>query len=130
MTGRRARSPAQRPGDPAQGQHQSAGRAPGPRPVRIAEDALPFAAEVAAYLADCASSPVSLDPAYHPTEAGALKLIFHRRHLDKAADQLAANQIRDAFRALTAPPARRTTHPGDGLALPAGHPDPDNPDTA
>ena len=36
-----------------------------------------------------------LDPKYHPTEAGALKLIFHGGDTAKAA------QIRQAFREIT-----------------------------
>lgn len=32
---------------------------------------------VRAYLADCNAAPW-LDPAYHPTEAGALKAVYHR----------------------------------------------------
>lgn len=72
-----------------------------------AAEELPFAAEVAAYLADCAASPVRLDPAYHPTEGGAVKLVFHRRHHDPAADQAAEDQIRAAFRALTTLPGLR-----------------------
>jgi hypothetical protein len=59
---------------------------------------LPFAAEVAAYLADCAACRVPLDRRYHPTEDGAVKLIPHRRYHDKEADQRADQQIRDAYR--------------------------------
>jgi hypothetical protein len=84
-----------------------------------AADEMPFAGEVAAYLASCAASPVPLDPAYHPTQAGAVKLIFHRRHRDKTADQRAEAQIRAAFRALTAPPARRAALPDDA-PVPSG----------
>lgn len=69
--------------------------------------AFPFAAEVVAYLADCAASTVPLDPRYHPTEDGAVKAIPHRRYADRQADQLAEQQIRAAFRALAAPPPRR-----------------------
>lgn len=72
-----------------------------------AADELPFAAEVAAYLADCTGSPVRLDPAYHPTEGGVVKLVFHRRHHDPAADQGAEDQIRAVFRALTTLPGLR-----------------------
>ena len=52
----------------------------------------PFAAEVGRYLADCAAYVRVLSPAYHPTEDGALKLIWNR-----GPDQAA--QIRAAFRA-------------------------------
>jgi hypothetical protein len=62
----------------------------------------PFAAEVARYLADCAEHAGLLSPACHPTEDGALKLIYHR-----GKDQ--AGQVRAAFRAAVAarPPAGR-----------------------
>jgi hypothetical protein len=59
-------------------------------------DQLPFAAEVRAYLADCAEFP-DLDRRYHPTADGAVKLIAHR-----GADQ--ADQIRAAFEAITTGP--------------------------
>ena len=39
--------------------------------------ALPFAAEVAAYLDDCETSAVRLDRRHHPTEDGAVKAIPH-----------------------------------------------------
>jgi hypothetical protein len=55
----------------------------------------PFAMEVAAYLADCARHADLLSSAYHPTESGALKMIWHR-----GEDQ--ADQIRAAFRAAAA----------------------------
>lgn len=58
----------------------------------------PFAAEVATYLADCATHARLLNPAHHPTEDGALKLIWHR-----GPDQ--AGQIREAFRAAAGKPA-------------------------
>ena len=62
----------------------------------------PFAAEVARYLADCAGYARLLSPARHPTEEGALKLIWHR-----GPDQAA--QIGAAYRAAVAsqPPAAR-----------------------
>jgi len=69
----------------------------------------PFAAEVAAYLADCASSAVRLDRRYHPTEDGAVKLIPHRHHHDREADQRAEDQIRAAYRAAAAPRRRSGT---------------------
>jgi hypothetical protein len=80
---------------------------------RLAPARLPFAAEVAAYLADCAASLVPLDPAHYPTEAGAVKLTFHRRHRDKTADQRAETQIRAALTA----PVRLVPDPADGLVL-------------
>jgi hypothetical protein len=45
---------------------------------------------------------MSLNPAYHPTEDGAVKLIPHRRHVNREADQLAEKQIRAAYRAAVA----------------------------
>lgn len=62
---------------------------------------MPFAAEVAQYLADCAEHAGLLSPACHPTEDGAVKLIWHH-----GKDQ--AGQVRAAFRAVAAvPPAAR-----------------------
>jgi Bifunctional DNA primase/polymerase, N-terminal len=72
---------------------------------------LPFAAEVAGYLADCAASTVPLNPAYHPTEDSAVKLIYHRRHTDREADQLAEEQIRAAYRAAV----KATSRPSHAL---------------
>lgn len=46
-------------------------------------------AQVRAYFRDCEAAP-GLSPAYHPTEAGALKVIYHR-------DKAEAGQIRWAF---------------------------------
>jgi hypothetical protein len=57
----------------------------------------PFAAEVRAYLADCAAHP-GLDPRYHPTADGAVKVTWHR-------GQDEADQIRHTFAALTTSPA-------------------------
>ena len=71
--------------------------------------ALPYTAEVAAYLAGCAGCAVPLDRRYHPTEDGAVKFIPHRRHADQEADQRAEQQIRAAFRALTTTSPRRGT---------------------
>jgi len=45
---------------------------------------------VLAYLADCRAAPW-LDPAYHPTEAGALKAVFHRARAE-------ADIVRDLYR--------------------------------
>lgn len=61
---------------------------------------MPFAAEVAAYLDDCATCRPPLDSRYHPTEDGAVKMIPHRR-ADRDAGQEAENQIRAAYRAAT-----------------------------
>jgi hypothetical protein len=62
--------------------------------------AAPFADEVAGYLADCARYAALLSPACHPTEDGAVKLIWHR-----GAGQ--AEQVRAAFRAAVAGRAAR-----------------------
>jgi hypothetical protein len=77
----------------------------------------PFSTEVGQYLADCAAHARLLDSAYHPTEDGAVKLIWHR-----SPDQ--ADQIRAAFRAAAVgpaekrPTARRTRRrPGQGIHL-------------
>ena len=60
-----------------------------------------YAAEVAAYLDYCQDAwrqmRGQLDPQYHPTEDGAVKLIFHR------GDKAEAEKIRQAFRDLTQP---------------------------
>jgi hypothetical protein len=64
--------------------------------------ALPFAAEVAAYLDGCETSAVRLNRRYHPTEDGAVKCIPHRHHHDREADQRAEEQIRAAYRAAVA----------------------------
>jgi hypothetical protein len=70
----------------------------------------PFEAEVAGYLADCARYSALLSPSFHPTEDGAVKLIWHR-----GADQ--AEQIRAAFRAAVADrAARRRARRGQGDA--------------
>jgi hypothetical protein len=45
-------------------------------------------ADVTAYLADCHANRALLSPAYHPTEAGALKAIYH--HGDAEADAVRA----------------------------------------
>jgi hypothetical protein len=78
---------------------------------------VPFSAEVAEYLADCAEYAQLLSSAYHPTEGGALKVIWHR-----GEDQ--EEQIREAFRAATvAPPsARRARRTGDASPVPAAVP--------
>lgn len=51
----------------------------------------PFADQVAGYLADCARHAALLNPDHHPTEDGAVKLIWHRGAVQ-------AEQIRAAFR--------------------------------
>lgn len=51
------------------------------------------------YLADCRKYREILDPRYHPTEAGAIKIIFHRGRLE-------AQQIRDAYRELCSTEAK------------------------
>lgn len=47
-------------------------------------------AHVRAYLADCYAARETLNPAYHPTAAGALKVIYHEGIAQ-------ADQIRRAF---------------------------------
>jgi hypothetical protein len=77
----------------------------------------PFSAEVTRYLADCAEYAQLLSSAYHPTEGGALKVIWHRGEGQE-------EQIREAFRAATvAPPsARRARRTGDASPVPAAVP--------
>lgn len=60
----------------------------------------PFTAAVAGYLADCARHAALLSPDCHPTEDGAVKLIWHR-----GAGQ--AEEIRAAFRAAVVGQAAR-----------------------
>jgi Bifunctional DNA primase/polymerase, N-terminal/YspA, cpYpsA-related SLOG family len=55
----------------------------------------PYAAEVRAYLADCLAHRAQLDPAYHPTPDGAVKLIPHAGNADEA------ERIRQTFAAVT-----------------------------
>lgn len=62
---------------------------------QAAPDAGGLTAHVAQYLAECRAHQQLLDRRYHPTEEGALKVIFHR-----GRDQETA--IRLAFRQLTA----------------------------
>ena len=68
---------------------------------------LPFSAEVRAYLADCRAW-TQLDRTYHPTEEGAVKLIWHRGPEE-------AEQIKAAFRSVA--PAIATPGPQDRAAL-------------
>ena len=68
---------------------------------------VPFGAQVRAYLADCAAHPW-LDRTYHPTEAGAVKLIGHRSPDDE-------DQIKAAFRSVA--PAIAAPGPPDRVAL-------------
>lgn len=68
---------------------------------------VPFGAEVRAYLADCRACPW-IDPAYHPTEAGAVKVIAHRNSEEE-------NQIKAAFRSVA--PAIAAPGPPDRAAL-------------
>ena len=67
----------------------------------------PFVAEVLAYLADCRAFPW-LDRTHHPTEKGAVKLIFHR-----TADE--EDQIKAAFRSVA--PAIPAPGPQDQASL-------------
>jgi hypothetical protein len=66
-----------------------------------------FTAEARAYLADCAAYPW-LDPKYHPTEAGAVKLIAHRTSEEE-------DQIKAAFRSVA--PAIPAPGPPDRAVL-------------
>jgi hypothetical protein len=66
-----------------------------------------FTAEARAYLADCAAYPW-LDRTYHPTEAGAVKLIGHRTSEEE-------DQIKAAFRSVA--PAIAAPGPPDRAAL-------------
>jgi hypothetical protein len=72
----------------------------------------PFADQVAEYLAYCSEHARLLNPDYHPTADGAVKMVFHR-----GTDQ--AGQIRAAFRAAIAPAdpprIRRAGLPVDAL---------------
>ena len=70
----------------------------------------PYEAAVRAYLADCVRHRAQLDPAYHPTAAGAVKMIPH------GANPEAAEQIRQAFTVLTSPVIVHDPRPG-GPAL-------------
>lgn len=49
----------------------------------MAAEAPRFAADVSRYLADCAAA-ARLERKYHPTAAGALKVIYHRTDLEEA----------------------------------------------
>jgi hypothetical protein len=97
-----------------------------------------LAAEVAAYLDDCAAAGARLDRRYHPTEDGAVKLIHHRYHHDREADQAAEEQIRAAYRATVAAPRRKSGTSGTsgtragqthqtGFRTPAEVPEPPEP---
>ena len=58
-------------------------------------DAEPFEAEVRGYVADCLRLRAQLDPAYHPTANGAVKLIPH------SGDAEEAERIRQTFATVT-----------------------------
>ena len=62
-----------------------------------AADAEPYEAEVRGYVADCQRLRGQLDPAYHPTANGAVKLIPH------GGDAEEAERIRQTFAAVTSP---------------------------
>jgi hypothetical protein len=64
----------------------------------------PYEADVRAYIADCQRHRSQLDPKYHPTADGAVKMIPHNGNAE------AAEQIRQTFTALTSPAA---THDDD-----------------
>jgi hypothetical protein len=85
-------------------------------------EAPPFTADVAAYLADCARLGAWLDRRYHPTEDGAVKLIAHRRHRDREADQADEDQVRAAYRAaLAAPRCKSGTSGTSGTSAGRSH---------
>jgi hypothetical protein len=99
---------------------------------------LPFAAEVAYYLVQCSAHRGTLSPEYHPTEDGAVKLIPHRHHHDREADQTAEEQVRAAYQAAVAAPRRESGTSGtsgtlagqshqNGFRTPAGVPEPPEP---
>lgn len=69
---------------------------------------IPYEREVRDYLADCAAVH-GLDSKYHPTEDGAVKLIWHHGNAD------AAGQIKATFATLTQGPAASAA-PGAGIA--------------
>jgi hypothetical protein len=73
----------------------------------------PYAAEVRAYLADCLRHGAQLDPAYHPTADGAVKLIPHGGNAEEA------ERIRAAFTAVTSLTAAYRSAPAAPVAAPA-----------
>ena len=74
----------------------------------------PYEAEVRAYIADCLRHRAQLDPAYHPTADGAVKLIPH------GGDAEEAERIRQAFTAVTSLTAVLRQRPGrPRLVVPA-----------
>jgi Bifunctional DNA primase/polymerase, N-terminal/YspA, cpYpsA-related SLOG family len=75
----------------------------------VTGDLLPYEALVRAYIDGCQAMRGQLNPAYHPTADGAVKLIPHR------GDPAAAEDIRATFTALTSPVILHD-HPG-GPAL-------------
>ena len=73
----------------------------------------PYAAEVRAYIADCQRHRAQLDPAYHPTADGAVKMIPHGGNPEEA------EQIRQTFTAATSPAAVHRTAPDNPAVTPA-----------
>ena len=73
----------------------------------------PYAAEVRAYIADCLRHRGQLDPAYHPTADGAVKLIPHGGNADEA------ERIRQTFTAVTSLAAVYGSAPGGPAVAPA-----------
>jgi hypothetical protein len=65
-----------------------------------------FTVAVREYLAVCAEYGQVLDPKYHPTADGAVKIIFHR-----GADE--ADMIRAVFAAITGQSVKRRKKQGD-----------------
>ena len=65
----------------------------------------PYEAAVRAYITDCLRHRAQLDPAYHPTQDGAVKFIPH------SGDPEEAERIRQTFSAVTSHPAADRTAP-------------------
>ena len=61
----------------------------------------PYEAEVRGYVADCLRLRGQIDPAYHPTANGAVKLIPHGGDVEEA------ERIRQTFATVTEPEAGR-----------------------
>ena len=82
----------------------------------MTRDPLPYERLVRAYIDGCQRMRGHLDPAYHPTADGAVKLIPHRR------DPAAAEDIRATFTALTSPVIIHNYDKGPALTSRAGRP--------
>ena len=73
----------------------------------------PYAVEVRVYIDDCLRHRAQIDPAYHPTADGAVKMIPH------GGDAEEAEQIRQAFTAATSPAAVHDNIPDIPAVVPA-----------